>query len=79
MAPETSESSITYQSPTHDYLRQRLQQMDPEAFNGAAIDAECTKCRTSVGATYGEQRMIEILEAAGIDLADAEPNEEIEA
>jgi hypothetical protein len=43
------------------------------------IDAECTKCRTSVGATYGEQRMIEILEAAGIDPADAEPNEEIEA
>ena len=32
MAPETPESSITYQSPTHDYLRQRLQQMDPEAF-----------------------------------------------
>jgi len=32
MPPDTPESSVTYHSPTHEYLRQRLQQMDPEAF-----------------------------------------------
>lgn len=32
MEDETTASSAQYQSPTHEYLRQRLQQMDPEAF-----------------------------------------------
>lgn len=55
---------------------EKAPEFDPRKW---AIDAECTKCHTSVGATYGEQRMVKILEAAGIDPADAEPNEEIEA
>lgn len=30
--PDTPESLVRYQSPTHDYLCQRLQQIDSEAF-----------------------------------------------
>jgi restriction system protein len=38
MGDGTAGSSVQYQTPTHDYLRQRLQQMAPEAFEEFVSD-----------------------------------------